>query len=81
MPKRPDALPPPRRPVPRRPDGPLPTPLVIDVERGRWRAGYCDWDEAGQEFRVDGEMFDNAGAAWEQSQEMVAEEKTKRTGR
>ena len=78
MPTHPDPPAPSRRPVPRRPDGPLPTPLLIDPERERWRSGYREWDEDGQEFRVDGETFDDAGAAWQQSQAMVAAERARR---
>ena len=70
--------PPPRRHPPRRDDGPLPTPLLVDLERMRWQAGYRDWDANGQEYRVDGETFDDAGAAWKQSQAMVAAERARR---
>lgn len=67
--------------MPRRPDRPLPTPLLIDVERDLWRAGYRDWDVEGRECRVDGETFKGMGVAWKRSQEMVAEEKSKRSVR
>ena len=77
MPKRPDP-PPTRRPVPRRQDAPLPTPVIIDVERDLWRAGYRDWDAEGREYRVDGDVFTGLGAAWARSREMVAERRTQR---
>ncbi len=38
-----------------------------------WRAGYRDWDDRGQEVRVEGEVFVGQRAAWERSQ-AVAEE-------
>ena len=62
----------------RRDDGPLPTPLLIDLERMRWQAGYRDWDQDVQEYRVAGDTFDDAGAAWTQSQAMVAAERARR---
>ena len=69
-----------RQRTPRRDDGPLPTPLLVDVARMLWRAGFRDWDEDGQEYRVDGDTFDNMREAWEQSREMVAAERAKRGG-
>jgi hypothetical protein len=81
MPKRPEPMPPPRRRVARRDDGPLPTPVLIDVERDLWRAGYRDWSADGVEYRVDGETFTGLGAAWARSRAMVAEQKAERQGR
>jgi hypothetical protein len=64
-----------RRSVARRDDGPLPMPILIDLERDLWRAGLRDWDAEGREFRVEGQTFIGMKAAWARSQEMVAERK------
>ena len=39
-----------------------PTPVLIDVERDLWRAGYRERAADGRECRMDGEAFDNTGA-------------------
>ena len=67
-------------PPARRDDGPLPAPVLLDVEADLWRAGYRDWDDEGQEFRIDGDTFTGQRAAWERSQQMVAERKRQRSG-
>ena len=67
------------RRVARRDDGPLPTPVLIDVERDLWQAGYRDWDAEGREYRVAGETFTGQRAAWEQSQALVAARKAQGT--
>jgi hypothetical protein len=59
----------------RRDDGPLPTPVLLDVEPGLWRAGIRGRDADEREVRIDGKVFTDMRTAWEVSQAMVAERK------